>query len=338
MAVEEAAPRVGVRAAASAVGLSRAMIYRCRKPAPPALLRPRPPSPRRLSDAEIDRALGILHEPRFVDLTPWSIHAVLLDEGVYVASVRTFYRILEAHQEVKERRDQLRHQRHAVPRLVATRPNQVWSWDITKLRGPTPGEFFYLYVVLDIYSRYVVGWLIAPRESAELATKLIEETAVRQGVEPGTLTVHADRGAPMRSKLLGRSAAAFTISLSFSRPRVSNDNPYSESQFKTMKYRHDFPECFGCLQDAAAHMTRFFAWYNDEHRHSGIGFLTPADVHLGRSSAVLATRQRALDLAYAAHPERFNRRAPRAPTLPKAAWINQPSDALPVTPAALVAP
>ena len=337
-AVEEAAPHVGVTAAAAAVGLPRTAVYRHRRPPPAVVKAPRPPSPRRLSDKEIDQALGYLHEPRFIDLTPWSIHAVLLDEGVYVASVRTLYRILAAHEEVKARRDQLQHKSHAVPRLVATRPNQVWSWDITKLRGPNPGEFFYLYVVLDIYSRCVVGWLIADRENAELASTLVRETAVRQHVEPGTLTIHADRGAPMRSKTLGRSAAEFVISLSFSRPRVSNDNPYSESQFKTLKYRHDFPECLGCIEDAAAHLTRFFAWYNDEHRHSGIAFLTPSGVHQGRAQAMLAARQRALDLAYEAHPERFSRRRPVAPALPKAVWINQPTDALPVAQTATAAP
>ncbi len=332
-ATEDLVPYVGVRQATRALGTSHATLYRRRRP--PVACRPahRPAAANRLAPQEREAALALLHAPEFLDLSPWTLFAHLLDLGRYVCSVSTFYRLLEAHGEVRERRDQLSHQRHAVPRLHATGPNQVWSWDITKLLGPHPGQLFHLYVVLDIFSRYVVGWMVAEQESARLAVILFEETAARQGVAPGSLTVHADRGAAMRSRPLSEKLSELGLGRSFSRPRVSNDNPFSESNFKTFKYRPDFPERFGSLADARAHGARFFPWYNEEHRHSGIGYLTPADVHLGRAAEVVARRQRVLADAYAAHPGRFSRHGPRILDLPKDVWINQPTPAVALTPA-----
>lgn len=326
----EASRDVGVSAAVKALGVSRATVNRRRHPAPRRERGPRPSPVRRLTSAESERALGYLHEPRFVDSAPETIVATLLDEGAYVASARTLYRLLKAHGEVKERRDQLRHERHAVPRLEASAPNRVWSWDITKLRGPAAGILYMLYVVLDIYSRYVVAWMLAERESADLAVDLIREACRRERIEPGALTVHADRGAPMRSKSVAELYLELAIARSFSRPRVSNDNPFSESQFRTTKYRPDYPDRFGSMLHANAHMTEFFGWYNHAHRHSGIAFLTPADVHHGRAAAVLEKRQRVLDRARAAHPERFARGMARVLTVPGTVWINPPTNVIAV--------
>jgi transposase InsO family protein len=327
-AAEDLAPIVGVAQATRALGTARATLYRRRRPPvtrPPAH---RPAAANRLAPQEREAALALLHAPEFLDLSPWTLFAHLLDLGRYVCSVSTFYRLLAANSEVRERRDQLRHQRHAVPRLHATGPNQVWSWDITKLRGPGPGDLFHLYVVLDIFSRYVVGWLVALEESARLAVSLFEETAARQGVAPGSITAHSDRGPAMRSRPLNEKLIELGIGWSFSRPRVSNDNPYSESNFKTLKYRPDFPERFGSLADARDHLGRFFTWYNEEHRHSGIGYLTPADVHTGRAAQVVAQRQRVLDAAFLARPGRFSRHGPRTLPMPQEAWINQPTPAV----------
>lgn len=329
-AAMEAIPAVGVSAAVKALGVSRATVNRRRFPSPPRPRKPRSSPARSLTPAETQSVLAHVHEPRFVDSAPESIVATLLDENVYVACVRTFYRILEAHGEVKERRNQLRHERYAVPRLEANAPKRVWSWDITKLRGPEAGILYMLYVVLDIFSRYVVGWTLADRESSDLAVSLFEEACQRQQVVPDSLALHADRGAVMRSKPLAEKLAELGIVRSFSRPRVSNDNAFSESQFKTLKYRPDFPDRFGSIQHAREHLTTFFDWYNAEHRHSGIGYLTPADVHHGRAAAVLEKRQRVLDQARAAHPERFARGMARVLTLPGAVWINPPTNVIAV--------
>ena len=327
-AVEEVAVIVGVTAAAQAVGVSPSTVYRRRMPPvlgpPPA----RPTPPRSLVAQEIDRALAHLHDPRFVDFSPRTIVAVLLDEGTYVASVRTFYRLLEKHRETQERRDQLRHERYAVPRLHADAPNRVWSWDITKLRGPSSGIVYYLYVVIDIFSRYVVGWTLADREDSRIAKELFEESARRHGIPRDQLKVHADRGSSMRSLTLAEAFTLLGIEPSFSRPRVSNDNAFSEAQFKTLKYMPSFPDRFGCFEDARAFLIEFFVWYNGHHRHSGIAFLTPADVHFGRAPQVVAARQRVLDEAYATYPERFSRRAPRAKAPAADVWINQPTPAV----------
>jgi len=290
---------------------------------PPAPRQPRA-SPLALSDAERQLVLDTLGSERFADTAPASVHATLLDEGCYLGSVRTMYRLLKAHSACGERRRQRRHTAYAKPELLATGANQVWSWDITKLKGPAKWTYFHLYVILDIFSRYVVGWLIAERECSVLAKQLIEDTAQRQNIEPGTLSLHADRGSSMRSKPVAGLLIDLDITKSHSRPYTSDDNPYSEAQFKTLKYRPDFPERFGSIEDARAHCQTFFAWYNDEHRHSGIAYMTPHSVHHGLAHELITTRQVALDVAFAAYPNRFKGRRPTPAKLPTAAWINPP--------------
>jgi len=273
--------------------------------------------------------LEVLHEPRFCDLAPSEVYATLLDEKRYLCSERTMYRILEANQEVRERRDQLRHPAYAKPELLATAPNQLWSWDITKLLGPAKWTYFYLYVILDVFSRYVVGWMVADGESAVLAERLIEATCQRQNIQPGQLTIHADRGSSMKSKLVAFLLADLGITKTHSRPHVSDDNPFSESHFKTLKYRPDFPEKFGCIEDSRGFCGDFFPWYNTEHHHSGLGLFTPHDVHYGLASARRAARAVVLAAAHRAHPERFLRGVPSPAPLPTAVWINKPVSALP---------
>jgi len=257
-------------------------------------------------------------------MAPGEIYATLLDEGQYLCSERTMYRILESEGEVKERRSQARHPEYAKPELLAEAPNQVWSWDITKLKGSVKGTYFYLYVILDLFSRYVPGWMVAPRESAALAQELIEQTCKRQDVAPGTLLLHADRGSPMIAKSTAQLLVRLGVSDSHSRPHVSNDNPYSESQFKTLKYRPDFPKRFGSLQDAVEFCREFFEWYNYHHRHSGIAMMTPASVHYGFSDMVLENRKEVLMAAFEAHPERFVKGRPQPQKVPSAVWINSP--------------
>jgi putative transposase len=259
-----------------------------------------------------------------MDQAPAAVYATLLDEGTYLCSVRTMYRILGQEGEVRERRDQARHPQHKAPELLATTPNQVWSWDITKLLGPVKWSYFYLYVILDIFSRYVVGWMLASGERAALAERLIRETSVKQNVVPGQLTIHADRGSSMTSKPVALMLADMGITKTHSRPHVSDDNPYSESQFKTLKYRPGFPDRFGSIEDARAFCQGFFAWYNGQHRHSGIGLLTPQTVHYGKAELVTSQRQVVLASAFDVHPERFVRGTPRPPQPPQAAWINKP--------------
>lgn len=325
MATEQLAMVVGTAPACRALAVPRSSVYRRRRPRPSLqLVRPRPTPARALPPAERQVVLDVLHEDRFVDKAPAEIYATLLDEQKYLCSERTMYRILAAHGEVRERRDQLRHPAYRRPELLATAPNQVWSWDITKLPGPAKWTYFQLYVVLDIFSRYVVGWMIAPRESATLASRLIDDSCRKQKIERGQLTLHADRGTSMTSKTVAFLLADLGVTKSHSRPHVSDDNPFSEAQFKTLKYRPDFPDRFGCLQDARAFCRTFFDWYNVEHRHSGIGLLTPEQVHLGRASAVTENRGDVLQAAYRAHPERFVRRPPTPPPAPTAAWINPP--------------
>ncbi len=268
--------------------------------------------------------LDELRSERFMDDSPAQVYATLLDEGTYLASQSTMYRLLAANGEVRERRDQLRRPNYAKPELLATKPNELWSWDITKLFGPQKWTYYYLYVILDVFSRYVVGWMVAHRESAVLAEKLIGQTLAKQGIARGQLTLHADRGSSMKSKPVAFLLADLGVTKSHSRPHVSNDNPFSESQFKTMKYRPDFPDRFGCIQDARAFGQPFFGWYNDEHRHSGLGLHTPASVHYGGAVAIREHRTVVLAAAYAAHPERFVRAMPQPPSLPTAVWINPP--------------
>lgn len=268
----------------------------------------------------------VLHSPRFQDWVPAAIHATLLEEGQYLCSVRTMYRLLAQDGAARERRDQLTHPAYRKPELLARAPNQLWSWDITKLRGPVKWTYYYLYVILDVFSRYVVGWTVALRESAALATALLAETCHKQQIAPGQLTVHADRGSSMRSKPVAFLLADLSVTKTHSRPYTSNDNPYSESQFRTLKYRPDFPDRFASLLESRAFCQPFFAWYNEEHHHSGLGLLTPATVPHGLGETVQAQRQQVLDQTYAQHPERFVRRPPRAPRLPTEVWINKPAD------------
>ena len=268
--------------------------------------------------------LSQLHAERFQDRSPAEVYATLLDEGVYCCSIRTLYRILDEEGETRERRDQLTHPLYQKHELLATGPNQLWSWDITKLLGPAKWTYFYLYVILDVFSRYVVGWMIADREGKELAKQLIAATCDKHEIAPGQLTLHADRGSSMTSKPVAFLLADLGVTKTHSRPHVSDDNPFSESQFKTLKYRPDFPDRFGSLQDARIFCQEFFPWYNTEHHHSGLGLLTPAVVHYQRAEEVLHLRQQTLDAAYAAHPERFVRKPPQPPTLPTEVWINPP--------------
>lgn len=319
------APEIGLAPACRALGVSRATAYRHRSPKPPATPRSRRRSALALSDAERAAVLDQLHAERFVDASPAAVYATLLDEGTYLASERTMYRILAAAAEVRERRNQLRHPAYAAPELLATRPNELWSWDITKLRGPAKWSWFSLYVILDVFSRYVPGWMVATAESAVLAERLIAETIAKERIEPGQLTIHADRGSSMRSRPVALLLADLGVARSHSRPHTSNDNPYSEAHFKTLKYRPGFPARFGSIEDARAFCREFFGWYNTEHRHSGIGLMTPATVHAGRAPEVRVARATVLAQAYADHPERFVRRPPTPPELPTAVWINPPS-------------
>jgi putative transposase len=320
--VTEVGPRFGIAPTCAALGVPRATYYRRRRPqnAPPR----RRPSPRALSDAERTAVLAVLHEPRFVDLPPAEVYATLLDEGRYLCSERSMYRVLASHQEVRERRNQLRHPVYAAPELLARRPNELWSWDITKLLGPAKWTYFYLYVMLDVFSRYVVGWMVAHRESAGLAEQFIHETCARQGIERGQLTIHADRGSAMTSKPVALLLADLGVTKTHSRPHVSNDSPFSEAQFKTLKYRPAFPARFGSIQDARAHCHIFFPWYNAQHHHSGLGLLTPADVHHGVAEQRVAARATVLATAYALHPERFPAGQPHPPARPVEVWINPP--------------
>lgn len=316
------APMVGVVLACTMLAVARASYYRAL--APRTTRTPRPSPPRALTGDQRGEVLETLHEPRFVDLAPAEVYATLLDEGRYLCSERTMYRILAANGEVRERRDQLRHMNHPRPELLATRPNQLWSWDITKLKGPAKWTYFYLYVVLDVFSRYVVGWMIATEESATLAKKLLAETYDREGIDPDQLTLHADRGSAMTSKSFALLLADLGVTKTHSRPHVSNDNPFSEATFKTLKYRPDFPDRFGCEQDARAHCRRFFSWYNHEHRHGALGLCTPHEVHKNLANATREHRAAVLDAAFLAHPDRFTRGRPVPPSLPTEVWINKP--------------
>jgi putative transposase len=321
-AIETASPTLGTAPACDALGVARASVYRHRQPAAPPVARPA--SPRALAPGERDVVLATLHAERFMDQAPAQVHATLLDEGVYLCSPRTMYRILDGAHELKERRDQVCRPHYVKPELLATQPNELWSWDITKLLGPAKWTYFYLYVILDVFSRYVVGWMVAPRESAALAERLIEESCAKQGIAAGQLTLHADRGSSMRSKPVALLLADLGVVKTHSRPHVSNDNPFSEAQFKTLKYCPAFPERFGALEDARAFGHRFFSWYNNNHHHSGLGYMTPAMVHDGFAEGVRDQRQVVLAAAYAAHPERFVGGMPQPAALPATVWINPP--------------
>jgi putative transposase len=353
-AVLDLTPLVGRKAACEAVGVSRASHYRhhpVRAATPPviepvttsALSTPVEPvtprstavrvsaQPRALAPAERATLLEVLHSERFADAAPATVYATLLDEGVYLASESTMYRLLREQGETGDRRRHATHPARVKPELVAAGPNQVWSWDITKLLGPAKWTYYYLYVILDIFSRYPVGWMVASRESAILAERLISDAVRKQKIDRAQLTLHADRGSSMASKPVAFLLADLGVTKSHSRPHCSNDNPYSEAQFKTLKYRPDFPDRFGCIEDARVFCDGFFRWYAHEHRHSGIGLHTPADVHYGRASAVREARAQVLTAAHSAHPERFVRKHPEPPALPGQVWINKPEDKEPPT-------
>jgi len=324
---EQLGQEVGLVAACHALGVSRSGLYRNRQPAIAYEAQEKietKGSVRALGKVERETVRQELNSERFQDQSPREVYATLIDEGRYLCSYRTMYRILEAYTEVRERRNQLAHPNYKKPELLATQPNQVWSWDITKLLGPAKWTYYYLYVIIDIYSRYVVGWMIADQESALLAKELIGETCARQGILPNQLTIHADRGSSMTSKSVTFLMADLGVTKTHSRPHVSDDNPYSEAHFKTMKYQSDYPVRFGSLPDARCWAKGFFEWYNQDHHHNGIGLHTPADVHFGRAADVREQRQVVLQTAYLAHPERFVKGLPTPPKLPLAAWINPP--------------
>ena len=326
-AVEELTPLVGTRPACRALGVAPATIYRRRRPPEPRPPRVRPVPERALCGAEREAVLDVLRSERFVDASPAQVWATLLDEGRYLCSERTMYRLLARQGEVRERRDQLTHPVYARPELLAERPNELWSWDITKLLGPEKWSYFYLYVILDVFSRYVVGWTVQHRESAAVAEQMIAQAVQQQGIERDQLTIHADRGSAMRSKPVAFLLADLGITKTHSRPYTSTDNPYSEAHFKTLKYRPGFPDRFGSILEARSFCRDFFDWYNHEHRHSGIGLMPPAVVHSGRAEMLHAERARVLASVYAERPERFVRGPPRPPELPTAAWINPPETA-----------
>ena len=326
--VEELAPTIGIKAACSHLGRSRATHYRQNKPplhGPPA---PRPPSHRALPDSEVDHILETLNSERFCDQAPAQVWATLLDEDTYLCSISTMYRLLRARHQLKDRRNHRQHPAHLKPELVATGPNQVWSWDITKLAGPHKWNWFHLYVILDVHSRYAVGWLVAPRETAKLAEELITACVHAENIPAGQLSIHADRGTSMTSKTVSQLLADLGILRSHSRPRTSNDNPYSESQFRTLKQAPRFPKRFANIQSARTFTDEFMHHYNHHHRHSGIGYHTPADVHTGQAHTIRKARQKTLNRAYKTNPQRFHQ-PPQAPTIPTTTWINKPEQATP---------
>ena len=323
-AVASLSKMVGKKTACEALAVPRATFYRHLDRENKGGCHHRPAPPLALSPEERQAVLDVAHEKRFWDATPYQIYATLLDEGRYMASIRTFYRVLSANQEVRERRKQVSRPRYQKPELLATRPNEVWSWDITKLKGPVKWSYFHLYVIIDIFSRYVVGWMVAHRESATLAKRLIVETCEKQRITRKQLTLHADRGSSMKSKLVAHLLADLGVTKTHSRPHVSNDNPYSESQFKTLKYSPGFPERFGSVQDARTFCQGFFNWYNTVHKHSGIGFMTPEQVHYGMAQNIQAQRRAVLESAFKEHAKRFKGKVPKSFPLPEAAWINKP--------------
>ena len=311
----------------ASLGVSRATVQRRRGRLnmPFAIVHPRPRPARALNDPQRQRVLDLLRAPRFADQAPAEIYAALLDEGIYHCSIRTMYRILDDNGEVRERRQQLRHPVYQKPELLAEKPNQVWSWDITKLMGPAKWSYFYLYVVLDIYSRRVVGWRVADAETAALFRPLFEDAIEKHNVPPGQLTLHADRGGPMKAKATAFLLADLGVTRSHNRPHTSNDNPFSESAFKTLKYQPKFPKRFGCVEDARSFCRAFFDWYNQGHHHAGLGLMTPDQVHYGQINAVHAARQATLDQAFRENPGRFVKKPPIPPAKPTAAWINPPT-------------
>jgi putative transposase len=328
-AAEEAAKERGVAPVLCALGLSRATFYRGRSPEQVEQTerkkRACPVPERRLSEEEREIVRQTLYSDRFMDQTPSEVYAALLDEGAYLCSIRTMYRILQEEGASQRRTRERKHGQYEKPELLATQPNQLWSWDITRLKGPRSWTYFYLYVIMDVFSRYVVGYTIAYQENQTLAKEFIAETLEKQCIGPDQLTLHADRGSSMTSKGVALLLSDLGVVKTHSRPHVSNDNPYSESQFKTLKYRPEFPERFGTIEGARSVCGKLFDWYNGEHHHGGLALLTPAMVHHGRAQEVIRQRQAMLDAAYQANPARFVNRAPMHRSLPAAVWINPPA-------------
>lgn len=289
----------------------------------------KPEKPRhwkRLSEDEESEVMELMTSERFIDMAPAAIYATLLDDGEYLCSERTMYRYLERNAAVKERRNQRVHPEYKKPELLATRPKQLWSWDITKLKTGRKCEYLHLYVIIDVYSRFVVGWMVAEKECSILAEQFIAETCFKEEIERDQLTIHADRGAAMKSKTVYQLMCDLGITKTHSRPHVSNDNPYSESQFKTMKYHSTFPRKFGCLEDAKSFLRGWFEWYNFKHKHSGIEMMSPHDVHSGKYKAILEKRQMVLNQAFLKMPHRFNKKKPKVQNLSEAVWINKPPE------------
>lgn len=326
------APVIGTRRACQVVGVARSSHYRRQRRPPTALAQPRRSAapPRALSLAEREAVRAVLESERFQDAAPREVYATLLDEGTYLCSWRTMYRILTAHDEVRERRNQCRHPMYEKPVLCARGPNQGWSWDITKLKGPQPWTCYYAYVVLDIFSRAIVGWMVMEQETAELAEELLAACCWQEGIGRDQLTIHADRGSSMMSKTVAQLLSDLGVVKSHSRPHVSNDNPYSEAQFKTLKYQGSYPARFGSLDAARRWMRSFVAWYNHAHHHTGLALMTPAQVHGGAVAQIHTARQTVLDAAYVSHPDRFVRGLPSAGRPPSEVWINQPTGILPL--------
>ena len=315
--------KLSVAPLCNALDVPRATLYRFLSPKPP--MKPRPKPKQALTSEERQVVLNLLHSERFVDMPPAAVYSTLLDEQQYYCSSRTMYRILADHGEVRERRNLRNHRDAKKPELLATKPCELWSWDISKLCGPRKWTYFYLYVILDVFSRYVVGWMVAHREAAALANRLIYDTCQKQKINRNQLTLHADRGPSMRSKCVAMLLTDLGVTKTHSRPYVSNDNPYSESHFKTLKYRPEFPKRFGCIQDARSFCDDFFTWYNENHYHSGIGFLTPESVHYGFSDQIIEDRQATLKMAFQRYPERFTKQ-PKVKKVPAAVWINRPKE------------
>jgi putative transposase len=328
--VSELANHVGLKSACETLDFPRATFYRNRKEAPCTSIK-RPAPPLSLSQQERAYVLDILNSERFQDKSPYEVYPALLDEGMHCCSISTMYRILGAHDQVKERRKQVQRPAYTKPELLATGPNQLWSWDITKLKSVSKWTYFYLYVIIDVFSRYVVGWLVAHREQKSLASKMIEESCIKQNISPGQLTVHADRGSSMKSKEVAQLLCDLGVVKSHSRPHVSNDNPFSEAQFKTLKYSPEFPGTFGCIEDARAFCKDFFNWYNTCHYHTGIGMMIPEHLHYGTADAIFQNRSDTLLTAFNQHPERFKNKLPKPPALPEAVWINNPQKAVKLT-------
>lgn len=327
-AVNDLSPDVGKKPACEALELPRSTYYRNmeNKNNPPTESNARPAPPMALRIEERQTVIDVLNSERFQDKTPYETYATLLDEGEYHCSIRTMYRVLNAeHGDVKERRKGHQRTHYKKPELLATGPNQVWSWDITKLKGPAKWTYYYLYVIMDIFSRYIVGWMVAHREQKALAKRLIEQSCLKQNIQQGQLTLHADRGSSMKSKVVAHLLADLGVTKTHSRPHVSNDNPYSEAQFKTLKYCPEFPERFGSIQDSRSFCQYFFKWYNKEHYHSGIALMTPEHVHYGMAEKIVEFRSQVLSQAFQTNPIRFKGRMPEPPALPEAAWINKPS-------------